>query len=158
LERIWDDVLAVSDVDGKFVEYVWYRDEQVIFGQSAQIYYAQAADYDGKEHVYYVIASDAKGNEYLIKEKTYTFTLDQAPARKSVSIKSATLLDAAANYTIEASHDGEIAVSNSNGVGMRRFNVQAGKNTAIAPASSGVYVLYFTTVDGETATQKIIVK
>jgi len=160
IERIREDLILIdnnNDTLPKFVSYVWFKDEQVVAGVTTQNYYVRDEDRDDKAHVMYAIATDAAGKQYLLKEKTYVF-MKNPVTKKAVSIKSATYLDVATAYVVETSDAGQVYVSNTNGVAVDRFQVEEGKNQAVTPASAGVFVLHFTTTDGQVATQKIIVK
>ncbi len=157
--RPWSDEIMISnttDTLPTFVSYIWYKDEVVIDGQTTQIYNVPASEADGMPHVYYAIAFDAQGNQYLIAEKTYIFNYDAGTGR-IVEIYPSKVAPAAP-YTIETSVAGEVRVTNSNGSTMEHFSVEGGKNIATAPMIPGVYVVHYVNADGEVATQKLIVK
>ena len=61
--RKWSDVLFVDNGDSLFVAYQWYRDGQVLEGETKQYYYTAGQSMQGDGHEYHAVAFRADGTE-----------------------------------------------------------------------------------------------
>ncbi|MCQ2311478.1 MAG: T9SS type A sorting domain-containing protein, partial [Paludibacteraceae bacterium] len=155
--QLWNDVAIINNNNetASFVRYEWYKDGKLVAGQNSQDYHeANGAAMNG---IYYAYAYDEAGNKFMICEKEFNGAA-VAEIVKPSPVVIPTIMAPGRTYTIETADEGQVVIMNTNGAVMDNFNVKAGVNTQIAPASSGVFILQYTATDGQAKACKLIVK
>jgi len=163
LAQVWDDVLTVNNNQEQhvkmglpqFVSYQWYREEELLVGETNQDYHLSAEEFKDSAN-FYVRAIGTDGKEYLICGM-WVNENNQPAASQSFKVYP-TVISTADTYTVEVTQAGTVFVTTSNGSAMGSYPVAAGMNSVDAPASNGVYVLQFVPNDGQYEVQKLIVK
>jgi len=163
LVQYWSDVLVVNNNEEEhikrglpqFVSYQWYREEELLAGETNQDYHISAGEISGA-YAYYAIATGKDGKQYLLCEK---FIDERFAPDASTSFKVyPTMVSAGSSYTVEVESAGKLYVTTNTGVAMGTYDVVKGKNTFTAPATIGVYVLQFAPESGAFEVQKLIVR
>ena len=135
----------------KFVAYQWYKDGQILEGETKQYYHQGGASLVG---TFYVLLTAENGDQYRSCEVTLPTT--SGSSAPEMSHIYPVPVDAGQPLTIECFGDVQIISFYGERVSDLR-NVE-GSATLSAPHMQGVYFVQITAADGTVETHKLIVK
>lgn len=69
--RKWNDLLFVDNGDNEYVSYQWYKDQQIMPGETKQYIYTEGTVLQGDGALYYVIATKRDGKEVMSCENLF---------------------------------------------------------------------------------------
>lgn len=159
INQRWNDFLSVrksaSDYYGGFYDYQWYKDGQLMTGQTSSQLYVPEEGLDMQAGYAVELTRVADGVrvrscEYFPTEQPTTVTLQVTPTSFSAAQRTP--------MTVYASETGDVTIFNHSGIVTQRVHANAGYNRLDSPAETGVYLVQITTESGQMYVQKIIVR
>ena len=159
----WNDVLFVdnndkngipdAESDLRFTAYQWYKNGEPVEGATRQVYWEEG----GLNGIYYVLLTDVSGNVYRSCDVEQRPPSSKTPAQEVIAIGPMPA-DAGAEMYIKASANGRCEIFDLAGNLLCRLPITQGINSLTAPATRGIFVLRFTDEQGETMSNKLIIK
>ena len=146
-----DNGLNTGGVDKlKFIAYQWYKDGQILEGETKQYYHQGGVSLSG---IFYVLLIAEDGKHYRSCEITLPSGVASAPQQTNVYPIPA---EAGQNVTIEGS--GNMQIVSLAGERIVEMNGLEGSTTINAPRIPGIYFVQIITEDGLIEIHKMIVK
>ena len=134
----------------KFVAYQWYKDGQILEGETKQYYHQGGASLSG---IFYVMLIAEDGKKYRSCEVTLPTGSSSAPQQTSVYP-----IPADAGQTVTVEGFGNMQIVSLAGEKVAEVNGVEGSTTVNAPRIPGIYFVQIITEDGQIEIHKLIVK
>ena len=153
LAQKWNDVLAVFNEDYapghmKFVEFQWYKDGELLEGETKSYLYVQDGTLD-PEAAYSVRLTQEDG--------TVFYTCDYYPELRSESVALPTMVAPGQSISLDAFEPGQATFYDVKGLFYSRTSFSSQSPAVIAPLERGFYVLDINS-SGEQKQFKMFVK
>ncbi|MCQ2341727.1 MAG: hypothetical protein MJZ48_04675 [Paludibacteraceae bacterium] len=129
----WNDLLFVDNGDEQYVAYQWYKDHNLMEGETKQYLYTEGVVLKGDKHIYHVIVTKKDGKQVMSCEYTFEEFPRSAEENAGVQVRKAAL------YSYTGRKVGEWTT--------RQAHVD------VAP---GMYVWRLTDTEGRSWTEKVV--
>ena len=85
--RKWNDLLFVDNGNLEFVAYQWYKNHNLLTGETRQYLYTQGVVLEGDGNIYHVVAQRADGSQVISCEglfEEFTPSVSLNPGKKNI--------------------------------------------------------------------------